>query len=134
MLTDNGRPSINTLSGSRVKISVNQGVLMWTYSSMSRCALAVVGVGIFIAGAIIYTKERPSSIYLFLLERIESLHPFRIYFQEFKRQWWAIVWGESIVAIVFVLWWSVTVNAQNGVMIIFFALAGMVASYYAWLP
>jgi hypothetical protein len=102
--------------------------------SISRCALAITFAAILITLAIVYTRRRPDSLYKFLRERLQSLCPFRVYFTEFKKQWWAITWGESIVAIVFVLWWSITVNANIVVVIAFLGLAGFMATYYVWHP
>jgi hypothetical protein len=55
------------------------------------------------------------------------------YFLAIKREWWAIAWGESLLAVVFVLWWSIkTAPMSPLILALFFGGALLIATYFAW--
>jgi hypothetical protein len=54
------------------------------------------------------------------------------YFHAIAKQWMNILFGETVVGVVFLLWWALF-NPKNPPLILVFVVAMFVAGYYAWL-
>jgi hypothetical protein len=53
------------------------------------------------------------------------------YFRAIAKEWNDIIFGETLVAILFVLWWALA-NPSNHRLILVFVVAMFLAGYYAW--
>lgn len=53
------------------------------------------------------------------------------YFRAFAKEWLNIIFGETLVGIAFLLWWSLA-NPPNSRLILVFVVALFVAGYFAW--
>lgn len=54
------------------------------------------------------------------------------YFRVIAKEWMNILFGETLVGVVFLLWWALA-NPRNPPLILVFVAAMFVAGYYAWL-
>lgn len=54
------------------------------------------------------------------------------YFRAIAKQWINVLFGETLVGVVFLLWWALS-NPKNPPLILVFVAAMFMAGYYAWL-
>jgi hypothetical protein len=62
--------------------------------------------------------------------RIGDLRYFPKYVEEIARQWVNLLFGETLLAALFLIWWAL----GNPPLILIFVCAALLAGYYAWLP
>jgi hypothetical protein len=72
-----------------------------------------------------------SKLKAFVLERWETLDLFWTYLRAVKTDAWNIAWGDGVLAVIFVLWWSVAPMPPL-VIASFFGFAAIIAGYYIW--
>jgi hypothetical protein len=64
-------------------------------------------------------------------ERFATFFSVPDYFSAIAKQWMNILFGETLVGVVFLLWWALS-NPKNPPLILAFVAAMFVAGYYAW--
>jgi hypothetical protein len=72
------------------------------------------------------------SIFDWLRRQFGNLVLLPIFFRVIAKEWLNILFGETLVGIAFLLWWSLA-GPSNAKLIFVFVAAMLVAGYYAWL-
>lgn len=65
-----------------------------------------------------------------LKRRVGALQHIPNYVEEIARQWVDLLFGESVLAVVFLVWWAL----WNPPLKAIFVVGALLAGYYAWLP
>lgn len=74
-----------------------------------------------------------AKLFRWALNQFNKLGLLPEYAQAIARQWTNILFGESILAVVFLIWWSLA-GPSDAKLIVAFVAAMLVAGYYAWRP
>ena len=72
-----------------------------------------------------------ASIYKWFRRQFGKLGLFPDFFRVIAKEWLNILFGETLVGIAFLLWWSLA-GPSNAKLIVVFVAAMFVAGYYAW--
>jgi hypothetical protein len=72
-----------------------------------------------------------ATTYKWLLRQFGKLVLLPDYFRVIAKEWLNILFGETLVGIAFLLWWSLA-GPSNAKLIVVFVEAMFVAGYYAW--
>jgi hypothetical protein len=72
-----------------------------------------------------------TALYHRLLRQFGKLSLLSVYFGAIAKEWINILFGETLIGIGFVLWWSLA-GPSNTKLIVAFVAAMFVAGYYAW--
>jgi hypothetical protein len=71
------------------------------------------------------------SVGRWLFKQFQKLALLPEYFRAIAKEWLNILFGETLLAVLFLLWWSLA-NPSNPRLILVFVAAMFVAGYYAW--